>query len=52
MKKMVVVKPLEPNNDSTQWGVFNTTIFGEFFDDLHRYGLKIAVHNLIWLLKH
>ena len=45
------VKPVQANNEKAGWMVVNETPFSAFIDDLRRYGLRVAWHNLRWVLR-
>lgn len=50
--KMTIVKPLKKNDPDTTWGVFRFNVLEDIVDDLFRYGIKTAFHNLIYYIRH
>jgi hypothetical protein len=46
-RKAVWVKPV-----GYQWGVFQMTYWESFLDDIKKHGLRVAAHNIVWLLKY
>lgn len=41
------VKPVHANNAATKWLVVDQSPLEAFVDELRRYGLKVALHNLM-----
>ena len=49
MKKRVYVKPVV-SGGYPGWTVLELTIWQSFIDDWRRYGLRVALHNLLFPL--
>ena len=47
MVTKVYVKPV-----GEQWGMFEFTPWQDFWDDVRRFGPRIAVHNAVWQWRH
>lgn len=45
--KRIVVKPVKD-----KWGVFEMSALEDVIDDLFRYGIRVAMYNVIWYVKH
>jgi ferric-dicitrate binding protein FerR (iron transport regulator) len=50
MKTRTHVKPAKANDPAAGWLVTEETTLQSFCDDLHRYGLRVALYNLAVLL--
>lgn len=51
MKKRIHVKPVTNKTEVFGYLTLKFTIWGNFWDDKKRYGLKVATHNLFIVLK-
>jgi len=45
--KRIYVKPQEKNNDESNWITMELNWLENLWDDVRRYGLNIAFHNIM-----
>jgi len=50
-KRRMHVKPVVPGSDLWGWTQIELTALESFLDDWRRAGLRIALHNLLWLIR-
>lgn len=49
LKKRIYVQPIS-NKADFGWQVLEMNIIEAFITDIRRYGLYVAVHNVIWMI--